>query len=380
MKGSSRRRTASRFAAGFALATTGLLFAACSLAEPARARIGPAPAQLGATNVTFQSTSGSLIHGWLSRGSLGAGAVLLLHGVGANRESMLGRAEFLHREGFTVLAPDFQAHGESPGEHITFGARESLDAAAALAYLRAAVPSERIGVIGVSMGGAATLLGPGPLTANAFVLESVYPTIRDALSDRLGTWFGPFGAIARWFTSPVLGMIGDEVGVTESELQPIERIGRIGAPLLLISGTVDPYTPLVEAESLYAHAPAQKSFWAVVGAGHEDLHDFAGAEYERRVSAFLVQWLRAGAVTPAGGDVGVTHVEEGAPDTLLAAARADSASDARHWRDAFGARKFLGFNFTSSACAPNSPICSTATAGRPSACSVRAAACRPTIW
>lgn len=179
-------------------------------------------------------------------------------------------------------------------ENATFGARESLDAAAAMAYLRDAVPGERVGVIGVSMGGAATLLGPGPLSANAFVLESVYPTIRDAVSDRLATWFGPFSGIGRWFTSAVIGVVGSEIGVSEAELQPIDRIGHIGAPLLLLSGTDDHYTPLAEAESLYAHAPAKKSFWAVVGAGHEDLHDYGRAEYERRVGGFLARCLRAG--------------------------------------------------------------------------------------
>src|SRR4029079_3179884 len=119
-----------------------------------------------------------------ARGRAGGGAVLLLHGVGANRGAMLNRAEFLHDAGFTVLAPDFQAHGESEGEHVTYGARESLDAAAAVAYLYAVAPSERVGVIGVSMGGAASLLGLGPVRANAFVLESVYPTIRQAVSNR----------------------------------------------------------------------------------------------------------------------------------------------------------------------------------------------------
>jgi pimeloyl-ACP methyl ester carboxylesterase len=270
---------------------------ACMLAKPARVSIAPPPTQLGAENVVFLSESGSLIHAWLSRGHAGGGAVLLLHGAGANRTSMLGRAEFLHDEGFTVLAPDFQAHGESPGAHITFGARESLDAAAALAYLRSTLPAERVGVIGVSMGGAATLLGPGPLSANAFVLESVYPTIRDAVSDRLATWFGPLGGIGRWFTSAVIDVVGSEAGVSEAELQPIARIGRIHAPLLLVAGTDDRYTPLAEAESLYAHAPAQKSFWAVVGAGHEDLHEYQPLEYERRVGGFLARWLRA---RPAG--------------------------------------------------------------------------------
>lgn len=276
------------------LSTTAVVTAqACMLASPTRSSVAPPPAQLVAENVVFPSESGSLIHAWLVRGRSGGGAVLLLHGVGANRSAMLGRAQFLHDDGFTVLAPDFQAHGESPGDHVTFGARESLDAAAAMKFLRNVAPAESIGVIGVSMGGAATLLGPGPIPANAFVLESVYPTIRQAVSDRLATWFGPLRAVGRWFTPAVINMVGNEIGVSETELQPILRIGKIRAPLLLIAGTDDPYTPLVEAESLYARAPAPKSFWAVNGAGHEDLHAFQREEYERRVGSFLMRHLQA---------------------------------------------------------------------------------------
>jgi len=264
----------------------------CMLARATPAVVGPPPNALGAQTVTFPSSSGSNIHGWFARGRAGGGAVLLLHGVGANRTSMLGRARFLHDAGFTVLAPDFQAHGESPGEHPTFGALESLDAAAALAFLRAKEPHERVGVIGVSMGGAAALLGPGPLDANAFVLESVYPTIRQATSDRLGTWFGPFGGLGRALAPAVIHLVGNNIGVTESELQPIHNISRLAAPLLLLAGTADPYTPIAEAESLYAHAPSPKSYWAVPGAGHEDLHAFDPHEYERRVGTFLERELR----------------------------------------------------------------------------------------
>jgi pimeloyl-ACP methyl ester carboxylesterase len=284
-----------RIAIAALLAAGSLGASGCVLASPSLSRIAPPPARLGARTVMFASASGSLIHAWLAGGRPGAGAVLLLHGVGANRESMLGRAQFLHDQGFTVLAPDFQAHGESPGAHVTFGARESLDAAAAMDYLHEVAPDERVGVIGVSMGGAATLLGPGPLGANAFVLESVYPTIRNAVSDRLATWFGPLGVVGRLFTSPLIHAVGSEIGVSESDLQPIARIGRIHAPLLLISGTKDRYTPIAEAESLFARAPARKSFWAVDGAGHEDLHDYTPEEYEKRVGRFLVRYLRIGA-------------------------------------------------------------------------------------
>ncbi len=233
-----------------------------------------------------------MIHAWLARGQRDSGAVLLLHGVGSNRTSMLSRAQFLHALGFTVLVPDFQAHGESPGKHVTFGARESFDAAAALAFLKSVAAGERVGVIGVSMGGAASLLGPGPLPVDALVLESVYPTIREAVRDRLAAWTGPLAFAGRRLTPIVLTIVGSMAGVKEAELQPIQRIGSIRSPLLFLAGSADPYTPLVEAESLFARAPSPKIFWKIDGARHEDLHQFSTMEYERRIGSFLIQNLR----------------------------------------------------------------------------------------
>ncbi|HMA22729.1 MAG TPA: alpha/beta fold hydrolase, partial [Gemmatimonadaceae bacterium] len=304
-------RLAYRPVLGALLAGAVAIVPGCMLANPSLSSVAAPPAPLAVENVAFQSLSGSLIHAWLMRGREGGGSVLLLHGVGENRSSMLGRARFLHDEGFTVLAPDFQAHGESPGDHVTFGARESLDAAAAMTYLHAVAPAEPVGVIGVSMGGAASLLGPGPLSANAFVLESVYPTIRQAVSDRLATWFGPFSGVGRWFTPAVINIVGNEIGVAESELQPISRIGSIHAPLLLIAGTEDPYTPLAEAESLYARAPSPKSFWAVNGAGHEDLHAFGRLEYERRVGGFLMRHLQLHSAAAVGDGNGAPQILSG---------------------------------------------------------------------
>ena len=246
----------------------------------------------GIETVTIQSGSGSALRAWLMRGIPGKGAVLLFHGIGSDRTSMLARAAFLHDDGYTVLAPDFQAQGESPGAHVTYGARESLDAAAAFKLLRDTLPNELVGVIGVSMGGAAALLGPGPLKANAFVLESVYPTIADAVSDRLESWFWPLGEVGRSLAPALIGFVGSNVGVTEAELQPIDRIGHLGAPVLMLAGTDDPYTPLAEAESLYARAAEPKMFWAIRGAKHEDFYAFSPSEYERRIGAFFAQYLR----------------------------------------------------------------------------------------
>ena len=149
------------------------------------------------------------------------------------------------------------------------------------------------------MGGAATLLGQGPLDASAFVLESVYPTFREAVSDRLAAWTRPLSGVGRMLTSAAIGMLRNETGVSEADLRPIARIGSVRAPIFVLSGTEDRYTTITEAESLYAHASAPKSFWAVDGAGHEDLHAFAPDEYRRRVGSFLSRLLRTEGRTSA---------------------------------------------------------------------------------
>jgi pimeloyl-ACP methyl ester carboxylesterase len=262
------------------------------ITRPARSAELVAPPTLPVRAVNIASRSGNVIRGWLLEGTVGAGAVLLLHGVGGNRESMVGRAHFLHRAGYTILLPDFQAHGESAGSRITFGALESLDAEAALAFLRACCGGDRIGVIGISMGGAAALPGAGHGRADAYVLESVYPTMRQAVDGRLRTWLGPLGAIRRLIAPRIMRSLEAVAGVAEDALRPIDVIGSLQAPVLVIAGSHDPYTPRDESRALFERAREPKEYWVVAGARHEDMHAFAGEVYERRVEEFLALHLR----------------------------------------------------------------------------------------
>ena len=259
-------------------------YAGGMLIEPANHPVDPPPAELAAATVTFASQSGSTIHAWLSRGMPGRGAVLILHGVGADRSTMLARALFLHALGYAVLAIDFQAHGESPGKHITVGDLESWDVVAASEYLHRALPGERVGAIGVSMGAAAIVLAKKPLGLSAVVLESMYPTIEEALDDRMRIALGSWGVLC---TPLLTAQLKPRLGIYPSRLHPIDSIARLGAPLLLIHGVEDHHTRIEEARRVFSAAAEPKSLWEVPGAAHVDLHDFAGAEYERRVDAFL---------------------------------------------------------------------------------------------
>lgn len=271
-----------------------LFLAACWIAgsvlsAPARRVVGDLPTDLNGRSVQFSSDSRATLSGWFLPGRKGAGAILLMHGVRASRLQMLERARFLSSAGYTILLFDFQAHGESTGEHITTGYLESRDARAALNYLHANAVGEKIGIVGVSMGGAATLLAEPQLEVDAIVLEMVYPTIEQAINNRLTMYLGNWAHIL----TPLLTVqMKLRMGVSPTALHPIAHVGKIAAPKLFIAGAKDRHTTLDESKELYAAASEPKELWAIENARHVDAHAFATKEYERRVLLFFEKHLQ----------------------------------------------------------------------------------------
>ncbi len=291
----SLERRGIRLAVGVALAAPLLLVVAIAwaagtmLSAPARGSVGALPADLRGRAVEFNSESGATLRGWLLPGERGAGAVVLMHGVRGSRLNMLGRARFLSAAGYTVLLFDFQAHGESGGEHITTGYLESRDARAAVDFVRAEAPGERVGVIGVSMGGAAALLAEPPLDAQALVLEMVYPTIEQAVDDRLRMNLGAWGVVFRPLLTSQLRL---RLGIGADDLHPVDHVGHVNAPKLFVVGAEDKHTTLEESRQLFGAAVEPKELWVLEGARHQDLHALKGREYEARVLDFFQKHLR----------------------------------------------------------------------------------------
>jgi uncharacterized protein len=272
-----------------ALALGASWIAGSEAAAPAPRPIGPPPADLPVEAVTIPSASGSQFAGWFVAGEPHAGAILLLHGIRANRLEMLGRARLFHKLGFTVLLFDLQAHGESPGAHMTFGWLEARDARAAFDVLRRKAPGERIGVDGLSLGGASAVLADPPLEADAMVLEAVYGSFDAAVGNRLAVRFGP---LARYLTPLLTWQVKPRLGFDPNELAPAARIGRVHAPLLLIAGDADRLASLDEARLLYANANEPKALWIIPGAGHQDFHRYVREGFEQRVGDFFKDRLR----------------------------------------------------------------------------------------
>lgn len=261
------------------------------LTQPAHSTIGSPPPDLALEAISLHAQDNETVSGWLVRGLPGSGAVLLVHGIRSNRKQMLGRARFLNKKGYSVLLIDLPAHGESTGERMTFGIREAEAVKSSLTHLSQEFPEEKIGIIGISLGAASTVLalskaGTPPA---AIVLESMFPSIDEAVSDRfemrLGAWGRPLASLLLW-------QLPLRFGFWAEDLRPIAELPKLYVPVLIASGSKDRHTTIDETQRIFQAANQPKELWIVDGAVHQDLYKYDPQTYESKVSAFLVKYLR----------------------------------------------------------------------------------------
>ncbi len=187
--------------------------------------IGPALEPLA-----FPATDGVRIAGWFLAHPRPVGTVLLLHGFGTNHFGLTHLAYDLREHGLQSLLIDFRGHGASEGEATTLGLREQQDALGALAYLRSRpdLDADRIGVYGVSMGGATALLTiEDGLGVRALVTDCAFATLRGAIDHGFRRIAGLPPSIFRaptvWFASRFAGERRDAV---LAAVQPLARMRR----------------------------------------------------------------------------------------------------------------------------------------------------------
>src|SRR5262245_49696439 len=123
---------------------------------PVRVALGGTPADLHLPyeELTLTTQDGLKIATWYVPGRR-AEAMILVHGINANRSAVLPEAGVLAEAGYPLLMLDLRGHGQSEGNEVTYGYREAYDIIAATDYLANRPEIERIGILGGSLGGAA---------------------------------------------------------------------------------------------------------------------------------------------------------------------------------------------------------------------------------
>jgi fermentation-respiration switch protein FrsA (DUF1100 family) len=85
----------------------------------------------------------------------------------------------------------------------------------------------------------------------------------------------------RFFRIPLLEYI------PKSRFDSVEKIRKVGAPILILHGTRDDTVPFSMGERLFQAAPEPKSFFPVPGAGHNDLLEVGGERLLERFKSFI---------------------------------------------------------------------------------------------
>src|SRR5919204_173800 len=281
------RRTALIVATGARRETMLAVAALADVFTHSARAVVPAP-RLGAghENVSFTTSDGLTLRGWYVPSRNGAAVIAAPGRAGSQRPARL-----LVRHGYGVLLFDRRGEGESDGDPNAFGWGAAKDVIAAVAFLqrRADVDRDRIGGIGLSVGGE-TLLQAAAESDGLKAVVADGAGSRSIREDLARPGSGKWGEIPTTLVMTAGTMLFSN-HAPPPNLKSL--VGRIAPrPLFLIYGAQDQDNVRDLAPVYYAAAGAPKQLWRVPGAGHTGGVDAHPKEYERRIIEFFDRALR----------------------------------------------------------------------------------------
>lgn len=219
--------------------------------------------------------------------------VLLLHGYGRTRWSVLKYSPLFWKRGCDIFAFDHRRHGESGGAYGTFGFYEKFDLENGIDTFSdiSQIPENKIGVLGESYGAATALMTMGLGKKVAFVIaDSPYSDMETIVTKKGVDIYGP---IVRLFAPMALFIAGKKADFDPEDVSPKKYAASIEVPVLLIHSNTDAYTPFAHSQIIYDEIQnsLKKIFITDWGAEHGKSINKDYAKYEAIVDGFLKEFI-----------------------------------------------------------------------------------------
>jgi len=242
--------------------------------------------ELGANfeDVSFTTDDGLELHGWYVPSKNRAAVIAFPGRKGPQRQTRM-----LVRHGYGVLLFDRRGEGESEGDPNALGWDGDRDIKAAIAVLRERpdVDPDRIGGIGLSVGGE-------PMLKKAAETEALKAVVSDGAGIRSVREAAESPWDARWLAAPVWGGITAATAVFSNNVPPpnlndvVERIAPRPA-FFIYSANGQGGEEL--SQDFYESAGEPKDVWKVPEGGHVGGAEALPREYERRMITFFDEAL-----------------------------------------------------------------------------------------
>lgn len=240
---------------------------------------------------------GAEIRGWymppmLKQSENSAPLIIIAHGWGSNRVSMLRYIDTLHNEGYAVLVYDARSHGESAGIPAPSGVSMRDDLLAALNY-GASLPEvnpERIGVLSHSLGayGSALALAYADSRIRALVTDAMPARTQTMMESELRRHRIPLFPLVHIL--PWIWYLRSHA--TPRDTNVIAAIDSSHVPMLMIHSHLDDVVPAEEMEYIRSNTHRQAMNFVYL---HCDGHSSSAAQplFWEHVLPFLREHLQS---------------------------------------------------------------------------------------
>ncbi len=240
----------------------------------------------GALRDTFVAMPGGERHHAIYVDNHSTHTALLMHGWRNCSINMLVIGRLYEQElGYSIVLPDFHAHGLSDGEMIRMGWLDRHD----MAHWLSIFATDTMVVHGVSMGGATTMMMstlplPDGVRSIKYVEDCGYSSVWDEFEYELKEEFG-LPAFPLLYTTSVLCKLW--YGWDFNEASAVHEVARCSRPMLFIHGDQDTFVPTAMVHDVYNAKPMPRELWIVPGAIHARAYMTNKQEYLNRIKAFL---------------------------------------------------------------------------------------------
>lgn len=241
--------------------------------------------------VRYHGAFGTDLEAWQIEHATNHGLILMFHGHGAAKESLLPAAEIFFRSGWDCALVDFHGSGGSGTNLTSVGWHEATDVIESHRFFSHMYENKPIVLYGVSMGSAAVLRATHieSLNPNGIILELPYDSLLNTARQR----FRAMGLPSFPAAETLLFYGGMHGHFNAFAMNPAAFAKSVKCPTLLMNGEIDRRAPPEQAIAVFKNLDGEKIHKQFRGLGHRNFARHDPKSWSATTITFLDRILEA---------------------------------------------------------------------------------------
>ncbi len=221
---------------------------------------------------------------WFIKNKKPKGTVILFHGYGGEKSSMIERSNEFIKLGFNTVLVDFMGSGNSEGNQTTIGFKEAKQVKTCFDYITKS-GEQNIYLFGTSMGAVSIMkcINDSKINPKGIIIECPFGSMYKTVCARFKKMNAP--------TFPMAGLLvfwgGLQNGFWGFSHNPAEYAKNISCPVLLLYGEKDKSVSREEINTIYENLKGQKRINIYKATGHENYLIKNKIQWTKDVTGFI---------------------------------------------------------------------------------------------